>query len=1114
MLRFLLGRAGSGKTGRILEEIREYVDKGEGGLYLIVPEQYSHEAERILCRACGDALSLYGEVLSFSRLCVRVFTEMGGMGDRFIDEAGRVLVMSRALDTVSTGLKTGRSVSGSVEFISRLIETAKQMKNACITADMLRDASDRVSASLKDKLLDVANVLEVYWGLLSSDVKDPEDRLTRLAEILPDSSFGDGGHIWIDGFDDFTGQQYMVIEKLIEKDCDMTVCLTWDGSLDREHVFSKQRKAFSIISDMAKRRGTVCRIEHMGASMAGRPEELRFLEEHLFSADTPVFEGETERIKVISCRDPIEECQAAGAEILRLVRGGARFHDIAVAACDSEGYGSILDSVFEKYGIPVYRNVKNDILTMPPVLAVTSAIRVIMSGWDYDSVFSYLKTGYAPISREECDVLENYVIMWNIRGSMWYRDEDWSLSPEGYGGPVDEALLESINSARRLAAAPLVKLGKDMEKAVTDGERLKALYDFIEDTGIYDRIEDEAAELKGLSEPEAAARLMQLGEILTGAFEQYYSVAGDCECRLEEFLYRFELLLSKYDMGTIPTSVDSVVFGGIDRIGSREIKHLIVLGAVDGAIPKISPASGVFSDSECRQLISQNIDMPQNPDERLFGDISSVYKLFTQAKESVTVMYPSFGVSGSGTEPSGVVQSIEAMFSISPERADRDMLKTAAEIPCRELAASYREGKGGACRAAYEVFCGEPEFEELHRRVLKVLSKSAGVKLTPETARKLYGEKLSMTASRVDKFASCRFAYFMRYGLHAKPRTPAKFDASVIGTFMHYILENVTREVKARGGFKNVDDGICISLTEKYVGEFVRDSLLDMEDKSARFKYLFNVLTEDAVSIVLNMAEELRASDFQPIDFELDFSAAGELPPYEIGEDGVNLFVRGIVDRVDGWVHDGKLYVKVVDYKTGIKTFSLSDVWYGMGMQMLIYLFALQKLGRQKYGMEVVPAGVLYTPAREVILSQSRNISPEELKKERIKSMRRTGLLLNDGEVLAAMERGEEIKYLPLKITKDGKYAGDSIASLEQLGILTRHIDKTLASMGREILNGDIVTDPYFKNQVDNACRYCDFYHVCHYDEKEEQNPRWLKKLTTPEVWKLMEEEVRSDGET
>ena len=189
----MLGRAGSGKTGRILEEIREYVDKGEGGLYLIVPEQYSHEAERILCRACGDALSLYGEVLSFSRLCVRVFTEMGGMGDRFIDEAGRVLVMSRALDTVSTGLKTGRSVSGSVEFISRLIETAKQMKNACITADMLRDASDRVSASLKDKLLDVANVLEVYWGLLSSDVKDPEDRLTRLAEILPDSSFGDGG---------------------------------------------------------------------------------------------------------------------------------------------------------------------------------------------------------------------------------------------------------------------------------------------------------------------------------------------------------------------------------------------------------------------------------------------------------------------------------------------------------------------------------------------------------------------------------------------------------------------------------------------------------------------------------------------------------------------------------------------------------------------------------------------------------------------------------------------------------------------------------------------------------------------------------------------------------
>ena len=1114
MLRFLLGRAGSGKTSRILDEISEYVKKGTEGLYLIVPEQYSHEAERILCRACGAGMSLYGEVLSFSRLCVRVFSELGGIGDRFIDEAGRVLVMSRALELASSGLKTGRAIAGNVEFISQMIETAKQMKNACITADALRNAANMTDTSLKDKVLDVANILEIYWGLLDSDVKDPDDRLTRLAEMLPESSFGNGSHIWVDGFDDFTMQQYHVLEKLLEKDCDITISLTWDGSVDREYVFSKQRKAFSMITDTAARLGVYCRVEHMSGSMVGRPEELRFLEEHLYSAGTPVFEGDTEHIRLISCRDPIEESQAAGAEILRLVRSGARFRDIAVAACDIEGYGSILDSVFDKYGIPVYRNVKNDILTMPPVLAITSALRVIISGWDYDSVFSYLKTGYAPISRDECDVLENYVIMWNIRGSMWYREEAWNLSPEGYGGTEDDVLLEQINEARIRAALPLRKLGKAMEKAVTDGERLKALYGFIEDTGIYEKLEEEAAKLMELSEPEAAAELRQLGEVLTGAFEQYYSVAGECECRLEEFLYRFELLLSKYDMGAIPTSVDSVVLGGIDRIGSREIKHLIVLGAVDGAIPKISPALGVFSDAECRQLNSCDINMPQNSDERLFGDIATVYKLFTQAKESITVMYPAFGVTGNGAERSEIVQSIEVMFSITPERADRDMLRTAAEKPCRELAAAYRAGTGGACCAAYEVFCGDAAFEELYRRVLKVRSKSDGTKLTPETAKKLYGEKLSMTASRVDKFASCQFAYFMRYGLRAKPRTPAKFDASVIGTFMHYILENVTREAKTRGGFKNVDNDFCAKLTKKYVGEFVRDSLMGMEDKSARFKYLFNILTEDAVSIVLNMAEELRTSDFQPVDFELDFSKMGELPPYEIEEEGINLSVRGVVDRVDGWVHNGKLYVKVVDYKTGLKTFSLSDVWYGMGMQMLIYLFALQKLGRQKYGMEVVPAGVLYTPAREVILSQSRNISPEELKKERIKSMRRTGLLLDDSEMLAAMENGDTPKYLPVKITKDGQYAGDSIASLEQLGILSKHIDKTLALMGSEILNGDIVTDPYFKNQADNACHYCDFYHVCHYDEKEEQNTRWLKKLTTPEVWSKMEEEVSANGDT
>ncbi len=1113
MLRFLLGRAGSGKTGRILNEISACTQSGTGGLYLIVPEQYSHEAERILCQACGDSLSLYGEVLSFSRLCVRVFSELGGMGDRFIDEAGRVLVMSRALDIASSGLKTGRAIAGNVQFISQMIDTAKQMKNACITAEMLREASDRVSASLKGKLLDVADILEVYWGLLKSDVKDPEDRLSRLAELLPESTFGCGGHIWIDGFDDFTGQQYAVIEKLIEKDCDITICLTWDGGLEREHVFAKQRKAFSIISDMAERRGIKYRTEHMAECMSGRPEELRFLEAGLFSPGTPVFDGNAERIKIISCRDPIEECSAAAAEILRRVRGGARFRDIAVAACDSEGYGSIADSVFEKYGVPVYRNVKTDILTMPPVLAITSALRAVMSGWDYDSVFSYLKTGYSPISPEECDVLENYVIMWNIRGSMWYRDEEWSLSPGGYGAPADEAVLEKINDIRRRAARPLRKLETDMQGASTDGERLTVLYGFIEETGIYERLEEEAERLRQMNEAEEAEKLRQLGEILTGAFEQYYSTAGECESRAEEFLYRLELLLSKYDMGAIPTSVDSVVFGGIDRIGSREIKHLIVLGAVDGAIPKVSPAAGVFSDAECRQLISLDINMPQNPDERLFGDVSAVYKLFTQARESITVMYPAFGVSGGGAEPAEIVLSLAGMFSLNPVQADKETDMTEAETPCRELALSYREAGGEISGAAYDVFSGDAEFCERYGRVLKTLSHSTGVKLTPETAKRLYGDKLSLTASRVDKFASCQFSYFMRYGLGAKPRVPAKFDASVIGTFMHYILENVTREVKARGGFKNADDDLCVRLTEKYVDEFVHDSLMDMEDKSARFRYLFNVLKEDAVSIVLNMAEELRTSDFQPIDFELDFSRSGELPPYEIEEDGVSLSVRGVVDRVDGWVHDRKLYVKVVDYKTGIKTFSLSDVWYGMGMQMLIYLFALEKLGSQRYGMEVVPAGVLYTPAREVILSQSRNISPEELKKERIKSMRRTGLLLDDSEVLGAMENGEEPRYLPVKITKDGQYAGDSIAGIARLGTLSKHIDKVLAQMGREILNGDILADPYYKNQAENACHYCDFYDVCHFDEQEGQGPRWLKKLTAPEVWEKMEKEVHGGGD-
>jgi ATP-dependent helicase/nuclease subunit B len=327
---------------------------------------------------------------------------------------------------------------------------------------------------------------------------------------------------------------------------------------------------------------------------------------------------------------------------------------------------------------------------------------------------------------------------------------------------------------------------------------------------------------------------------------------------------------------------------------------------------------------------------------------------------------------------------------------------------------------------------------------------------------------------------------------------------------MHYILENVTRDIKENGGFHSVSEERCRELTDHYVSIYVKEVLRQFKDKTSRFIYLFNRLVTDASFVVLDMVRELKNSDFAPLDFELEFSDSGDIPPHRLVDDASVLKVKGFVDRIDGWEQDGKLYLRVVDYKTGKKTFRLSDVWYGMNMQMLIYLFALNKNGTDRYHKEIVPAAVLYAPARDEIIPASRSAGQEEVDDLRLKKLRRSGLILSEDSVVEAMEKGGNKKYLPVRISKDGGLAGDSLAGLEQLGKLSAHIDKMLLQIAGGVRKGSIEAEPYFKNQNDNACLFCDYRAACRFSEKDGDRRRYLKKLNTDEAWQLIAEEAES----
>jgi ATP-dependent helicase/nuclease subunit B len=490
--------------------------------------------------------------------------------------------------------------------------------------------------------------------------------------------------------------------------------------------------------------------------------------------------------------------------------------------------------------------------------------------------------------------------------------------------------------------------------------------------------------------------------------------------------------------------------------------------------------------------------------------MNSIYLSLSLPKEKLILSYPRTGIGGGEKRPSFAVKRLKTLFSLTEQYVEDNAFRLSAPAPCFELAVSAKSRPDSlTAAAAYECLSNDKEIAARLQSAAEAADLSRG-RLSGEAAVQLYGRELTMSASRVDRFYACRYLYFLQYGLNAKPRKPAGFDAPTAGTFIHYILENVTRDIKNSGGFGSVSEEQCRALTDKYVDMYIENVLHRFKDKTSRFRYLFNRLVGDATFVVLDMVDELRNSDFVPLDFELEFSDTGDIPPLQIAGEGVKLKVKGFVDRVDGWEHNGNLYLRVVDYKTGKKAFRLSDVWYGMNMQMLIYLFALKKNGMGRYKKDIVPAAVLYAPARDGIIPASRNSEAFEIDALRLKKLRRSGLILCEKSVIEAMEHGGSKKYLPVKFTKEGSFSGESLAGLQQLDKLSLHIDKKLLQIAGSIWKGSIDAEPYFKNQNDNACLFCDYKAVCRFSEKDGDRKRYLKALDADEIWALIAKEAEA----
>lgn len=1109
-MKVLMGRAGSGKTTEILRQIAE--NKQNKRQILIVPELASHEYERMLAQQTGNTGACYAEVLTFRRISNRVFSEAGGLADTVLTPAGRLLMLYESTRRASDALTVYSGATRKPEVLHDLLGVLDEMKCSGISAADLLRAADDAEGHLAAKLRDLGQIAAVYDTLTEEDLPDPRDQLTRVAEHLADSTLFDNAEVYFDRFDNFNHQELEIIGCLLRKKIPVTVALTGDATMPE--LFPEAHTAAARLRALAGRCGdSFEQVVHNDAGMQ-RPHDLDILEKFALEAPAKQFESTGDSVHLHAAGDLFSECEFAAGYIRRLLRETeTRRRDIVVTARNFEQYAPVLELVFDRYDIPIFLSEKHDILQKPVLSLVNAALRTVTGGWRYEDIFAYLKTGFTGVTAEECDELENYALFWRVRGTMW--QQPFAGNPDGFSGEKNEKSqqqLAHLNELRERAVQPLLALKQALDEADTATQYVQAVYDFLQNIGAPERIAQRAQLHEDAGRLQTAEEYRQLWEILVQAMEQFAWVQGDAPMDTDAFVTLFGLVLSEYDVGTIPVSLDRVTCGSIDRVCHTGIPHVIVLGVNDGVLPDAGDTGGILTDSDRETLLGLEVEL-ETGEDRMAREQAGIYRIFASASHSLLLSWCTVGGEGE-MRPSYLIGTVRKLL-----RGIRETTESGLEQSYRLEAERPRFDL--ACRgAARDVSPAAQAALAATKIPIVPMEKSIRGPLTQaDTVHSLYGQKLRVTASRVDAFYRCEYAYFLRYGLKAKERKKASFDAPETGTFLHYVLEHTLQELRELDGGKPSQDSVH-AIAEKWTEIYVETMLGGLEQHSARFRHLFRRLVRMLNEILDNLLEELERSDFEPIDFELDFSRGGDLPPIVIDSADGKLEMNGKVDRVDGYIKDGTLYVRVMDYKSGQKKFELSDLWYGLNVQLLLYLFSIEQYGLERYREKlaqkidcIVPAGALYIPARSALVNAPRDTDDETIDKMRRKQLRRSGLILDDAAIIEAMEHGitKDGEFLPIGFLKKGGASAaslSSLASLEQLGKLSEHIRRVLKKMGHELTQGRMEANPVRRGPTEDTCQWCPYRAVCRFDAKLGDKPHMVAKIKPEEFWQSIDQEL------
>lgn len=1113
-LRFYFGPSGSGKSHRIYEEIMQRAAQEPGRNFLIiVPDQFTMQTQKDLVMRSDRGGILNIDVLSFGRLSHRILEEVGTKEMPVLDDTGKSLVLQK----IAADLKEQLPAMGSLLHKQGYIHEVKSaisefMQYGISTQDMDKlIASAEKRGALAMKLRDLKTLYRGFQDYIRDHFITTEETLDVLRRSLVKSKILPDSVVVFDGFTGFTPIQNRLIQELMRV-CEETIVTVTIGEEEDPYQMDGEQKLFHLskktVADLVKlaAEAEVTRGEDVfvkgGPNRFAEAPALCYLEQNLFRYQYEPYTEKQHEIHMFEALSPREEVHQTALYIRKLIREeGLTYRDIAVVIGDLEGYASYVETEFGQLEIPCFLDRTRGIVLNPMIEYIKSALQLYIRDFSYDTVFHFLRSGMADISREEIDELENYVIRTGARGYRTYsrlftrRTEEMQQGSGQEDTERAEETMERLNRIRQQFADTVEIL--HMAPRAKAGEYVDHLYDFLEQNQVQQKLLNYQQQFEQEGDLAKAREYAQIYRLVMDLLDQIYGLLGEEEISLQEFADILDAGFGEITVGTIPQNVDRIVVGDMERTRLKQVKVLFFLGVNDGNIPKNASKGGIISDMDREFLIESGTEMAPSPRQQMYIQRLYLYLNMTKPSERLYLSYAKVNSDGKGIRPSYLIDTVRKLFPQLaveyPQNRSRLEQIEGRQEGARYLAEELREYADGTLREEerqdfylmYRAYEADPEGRDRLTAAAFRRYKESG--LSRIVARALYGRQLENSVSRLETYAACACRHFLQYGLSLQEREEFGFEVSDMGNVYHAVLENFAGKLAESGRtWWDFDENFATQAIKEAVEGYAATYGETVLYSSARNEYAITRMSRILTRTVLTLQQHLKQGSFQPDDYELSFRFAENLDSIHVDlSEEEKMHLQGRIDRIDVSEDAEHVYVKVIDYKSGNKKFDLAALYYGLQLQLVVYMNAAMELESRKHpDKEIVPAALLYYHIDDPTIETPVELTQEQINEEILTKLRMNGVVNSDPAVVERLDRflQDKSKVIPVEKKKDGSFSARSgILSREELQVVSAYVDTKIRQIGREILDGKIAANPYEKGN-EEACTYCAYKKVCGFD--------------------------------